>query len=277
VKLETLASGYGLVEGPTDDGAGGVYFSDVLGGGVYHLFADGRVETVVPKRRGVGGIALHADGGVVVSGRDLVHVRGGATRTVLHVDGVAGWNDLCTDAQGRVYAGALRFAVFDPRAEAVPGECWRVDAEGIGTALFGGIVHANGVAVSSDGRALWLSDTRRNVVVIHDLSPDGRAVDRREIRVEGGGSPDGLALDEAGCAWVAIAGGGRVDRLTPEGRVDRSFSVPARVVTSLCFAGTERRDLVVVTADNAEDPARRGTIFRGRIDVAGAPVHPARV
>ena len=39
-------------------------------------------------------------------GRDLVHVREAhEPRTVLHVDGVAGWNDLCTDASGRVYAG----------------------------------------------------------------------------------------------------------------------------------------------------------------------------
>src|SRR5688572_11654660 len=72
VEFETLASGYGLVEGPTVDADGNLYFSDVIGGGVYRLDAAGGIDTVVPKRRGVGGIALHADGGVVASGRDLV-------------------------------------------------------------------------------------------------------------------------------------------------------------------------------------------------------------
>jgi sugar lactone lactonase YvrE len=53
--------------------------------------------------------------------------------------------------------------------------------------------------------------------------------------------------------------------------------VPARVVTSLCFAGNDRRDLVVVSADNTEAPERKGSIFRTRVAVAGAPVHPARL
>src|SRR5262245_14607313 len=112
MQFEVLASGYGLVEGPNEDAAGAIVFSDVLGGGVHRVDPSGAVSTVVPKRRGVGGIALHADGGVVCSGRDIVHVRDGVTRTLFGIPGLPGWNDLCTDAAGRVYAGALRFPVF---------------------------------------------------------------------------------------------------------------------------------------------------------------------
>ena len=35
MELETLASGYGLIEGPRVDAEGGLYFSDVHNGGVY--------------------------------------------------------------------------------------------------------------------------------------------------------------------------------------------------------------------------------------------------
>src|SRR5437764_1395418 len=52
--VESLASGYGLVEGPTVDADGNLYFSDVLGGGVYRRAPGGDITTVVPKRRGVG-------------------------------------------------------------------------------------------------------------------------------------------------------------------------------------------------------------------------------
>ncbi len=45
--FETLASGFGLVEGPTADDRGGLFFSDVLKGGVYRLDASGVLETVV--------------------------------------------------------------------------------------------------------------------------------------------------------------------------------------------------------------------------------------
>src|SRR5262249_19002192 len=75
MKLETLCCGYGLIEGPREDGAGNLHFSDVTNGGVYRRSADGAIATVVPRRRGVGGIALHASGGLVISGKDVCHVR----------------------------------------------------------------------------------------------------------------------------------------------------------------------------------------------------------
>jgi xylono-1,5-lactonase len=276
VSFEILASGYGLVEGPTEDPDGAIVFSDVLGGGVYRVDRGGKVETVVPKRRGVGGIALHADGGVVCSGRDIVHVRGGETRTLFGIPGLPGWNDLCTDAEGRIYAGALRFAVFDPNAQPVPGECYRIDAAGQAEALYGGVLHGNGIGFSPDGRTLYHSDTRAGVIFVHDLDRSGAAGRRRTWEMNDG-QPDGLAVDVEGGVWVASAGGGRVDRYLTSGRVERSVRVPARIVTSVCFAGRDRCDLIVTTADHAEHPDLRGCVLRTRVAVAGAPVHPARI
>jgi gluconolactonase len=273
--FETLASGYGLVEGPTWAPDGSLYFSDVLGGGVYRRDPGGAVETVIPKRRGVGGIALHAAGGLVVGGRDLIHVKDGATRTLLSLPDLPGWNDLCTDARGRVWAGSVRFAVFDRNAEPVAGECWRLEGGGHATPVYDDVLHANGIALSPGEDWMAHSDTRRSCLWVHDLDPAGNPSGRRAFAVDG--LPDGLAFDAAGCVWVAIAGGGRVDRFTPDGRVDRSLAVPARMVTSCCFAGDDLRDLIVVTADHAEQPERKGSVLRTRVDVAGASVQPARV
>src|SRR5215216_1448771 len=108
MSLETLAFGYGLIEGPRADAAGHLYFSDVPNGGVYRRSPDGTIATVVPKRRGVGGIALHADGGIVVSGRNIAHVRDVHTRLLYAPEDVPGFNDLFTDQRGRVYAGTIR-------------------------------------------------------------------------------------------------------------------------------------------------------------------------
>jgi sugar lactone lactonase YvrE len=180
VLADVLASGFGLAEAPTLEPGGALLFSDVLGGGVHRL-EGGSATTLVPKRRGVGGIALHADGGVVVSGRAIVHVCNGESRTILDVDGVAGWNDLCTDSAGRVYAGALRFAVFDPSATPVPGELWRIDTDGTATVLYGDVIHANGVGLSPDERTIYHSDSRANQIIVHDLTEDGTATRRRAI------------------------------------------------------------------------------------------------
>jgi gluconolactonase len=266
---EVLAHGYRLAEAPTIDVDGSLVFSDVLAGGVYRLDASGSVTTVVPKRRGVGGIAIHADGGIVCSGRDVIHVRAGLdARTLLHVDGVLGWNDLCTDATGRVLAGALRFAVFDPDAEAVPGEVHRVDPEGRDTVLFGDVVHANGIACSPDGSTVYASDTRRQRVIEFDVESSVR----REFDLSALGHPDGMALDEHGAIWVALVSGGIV-RLTPDGGVDRRIEPPSTFTTSLCFAG---HDLCVTTGGHT-DADLGGCVLRTTVAVAGAPVAPARV
>ena len=73
-KVDIVVSGYGLLEGPRHDSKNGLYFCDSHNGGVFRLDGAGKVETIIPKRRGVGGIALHADGGLVVSGRNICHV-----------------------------------------------------------------------------------------------------------------------------------------------------------------------------------------------------------
>ena len=120
--IETLASGYGLIEGPRAAADGSIYFSDVHNGGVRRLAPDGTIDIVVPKRRGVGGIALHADGGIVVSGKNICHVRDGVTRILYERDDVGGFNDLFTDQRGRVYVGSgnLLFAPFDAKEAYFP-------------------------------------------------------------------------------------------------------------------------------------------------------------
>jgi gluconolactonase len=275
MKIETLAFGYGLIEGPRVDGAGNLYFSDVTNGGVYRRRPTAEIDTVVPKRRGVGGIALHADGGLVISGKNICHVKDGTTRILFARDDAPGFNDLFTDALGRVYTGTMKSDPFNVEGERVLGECWRIDAEGKGTLLYGGVSLTNGIGFSPDGKRIYHCDTAQACVLVHELDAAGRAKPLTPIRVEGG--PDGLAVDAEGGIWVALYQAGAVQRYTPDGRPDRRIAVPAQAVTSLCFGGADLRDLYVVTADNTDDPARKGSIFRTRSDVAGLPAPFARI
>src|SRR5512138_894310 len=71
MQFETLATGYGLLEGPRTDEQNRLYYSDVRGGGVFRRNPDGRIETLIPERKFVGGIALNASGGMLVTGRSL--------------------------------------------------------------------------------------------------------------------------------------------------------------------------------------------------------------
>src|SRR6516164_2439411 len=110
--IEVLATGYGLLEGPRVDDQNRLCFSDVPNGGVYRRHSDGRIETVIPKRRGVGGIAFNRGGGLVVSGRGLIlfNDQSGETRelfTQWEGKPFSGINDIQPDESGSVYCGTL--------------------------------------------------------------------------------------------------------------------------------------------------------------------------
>jgi len=273
--LEVLAWGYGLVEGPRADDKGNLYFSDVHKGGVHRRGPDGAIETVVPKRRGVGGISFHADGGLVISGRNICHVRDGETR-VLFAPDAPGLNDLFVDAKGRVICGTMRSDPFAAEGPRTPGECYLVDAEGSASELYGDVALTNGIGLSPDGSVLYHSDSTRGVWA-HDY--DDGAVSGRRLFVEGDGlMPDGLAVDESGVVWVADVSGSRSLRgFSPDGSEVARIAVPARMVTSVCFGGADRRDLYIVTGDNTEDASREGTIYRTRAEVPGCAVAAATI
>jgi len=275
--LKTLVYGYGLLEGPRVDANDNLYFSDVPNGGVYRRSPSGEVSTVIPRRRGVGGIALHADGGVVVSGKNICHVKDGQTRILFQRDDIPGFNDIFTDSAGRVYVGSLRSDPFKEGAR-TPGELWRVEGEGKATEMYGNVGLTNGIGFSPDGKMIYHADSAGPHLIVHDVAPNGTMTNRRAIaQMESGTIPDGLCVDEAGCIWVAVYGGRCVTRYTPDGKLDRKIEVPAKAVTSVCFGGKDRRDLYIVTADNTEVPDRKGTIFRTRVETPGVSVPLARV
>ena len=274
--MDAIAWGYTFLEAPRADEYGRVYFSDIIAGGIYRWSPDGTVETVIPKRRGVGGLVLHADGGVVVSGRDVCHVRDGESRLLLTVDGAVGFNDLTTDAEGRVYVGSMRSAAMQLEGR-VPSELWRIDGEGRGVELYGGVEFPNGVGFAPGGRTLYHSNYSAGAVLAHDLADEGSAVGRRVFARVPRGHPDGLAVDAEGGVWVALGDGGAVARFAPDGTLERTIDVPATFVTSLCFGVRDPHDLFVVTTDNTGDATRGATVFRTRSDVPGLVVPPARV
>ncbi|MGH2812862.1 MAG: SMP-30/gluconolactonase/LRE family protein, partial [Actinomycetota bacterium] len=252
-----------------------LYYADSLGGGFYRRTPDGRIDTLASGRPGIGGLALHAAGGVVVSGAELVHIKDGQTRVLLKADG-ARFNDLEPNADGAVYAGAVRWNAWAGESPK-PGELWKVSPGGESEVAYGNVLLANGLGFSPDGGVMYHSDTSAQTIIVHDIADDGSLANRRNLASIDRGFPDGLAVDEDGGIWVALFQGGAVIRFLPDGSLDRTLEVPATMVTSLFFGGPDRRDLYITTADNTENPEKAGCIFRTRSEVPGVAVPRARV
>src|ERR1700761_2627612 len=103
-KLARLASGFGLLEGARWYPEHGLVFSDMTRGGVYRLqpgAAD--PETLIPHRKAIGGLVAHADGGFVVSGRNISVKAADGTTTVLleAAPDEQFFNDITADGRGR--------------------------------------------------------------------------------------------------------------------------------------------------------------------------------
>jgi gluconolactonase len=271
-EVERLTEGYQLAEAPVATPAGGVVFSDVLGGGVHEWDpATGEVTVVIPKRRGVGGMAHHRDGGLVVSGRDVSLVADGESRALYVPDegsGITGINDLTVDPDGHVVVGHLRFRPFAGESP-VPGEFVTVDAGGRPTDVIGDVLWTNGCAFSPDGRVFYGCDYQRGVVLAADRREDGSYGPSRIAVASPSGEADGMAVDESGALWVALGARASIGRFTPDGHLDSEVEVPTGFVASLCFGGRDGRDLFITTAARG---GGTGAVFRTRAPVAGAPL-----
>ena len=280
--MQQLATGYGLVEGPTWHPTKGLLYSDVLNGGVFALAEDGTISTIVAHRKGIGGIVLHQDDGLVVGGRNLSYKSfdGASAKVLLDsgvIEGAVGFNDFTTDAKGRIYAGSLAFVVL-VGAVPKPGHLHLIDLDGSVRTLSDGVMLTNGMGFSPDGKLLYHADARDDVIRVYDVDSDGGVGPWRPfVKTPPEAHADGLAVAEDGSIWTAMAHGSRVNVYEPDGALRKSLPVPLPMVTSVCFGGIDLMDLYVVTGSRGGPSDNCGTVYKTRADVPGLPVAASRV
>ena len=239
-----------LLEAPRFGPAGEVVYSDVLAGGMWACSTDGEVRELLGKRRGIGGIVGRADGGWVLSGRNVVHLMpDGEQREILSGEGVCGYNDLGVTPDGNLLAGVLHYRPLAGEPP-LPGRLLSLDPVGGVDLLSEGVTWPNGIGVSPDGQTIYVSDYARGAVLA--IAREGGHT--RELCRSPRGSADGLAVDSEGAVWVALGDGAAVARFLPDGELDDVFPLPAGFVSSLCFGGPDMRDVLIAAADNAFRP-----------------------
>ncbi|MGH2365081.1 MAG: SMP-30/gluconolactonase/LRE family protein [Chloroflexota bacterium] len=227
-----------------------------------------------------GSFGLRAAGGAIVAQRASVHLfdfaSGRLTRTLCAMpDEVARPTNRLNDGKvapdGRFWVGSI-----DDRPQRQPvAALYRVDADGTCARMRDGITGSNGLAWSPDGRVMYHADTSAREVSAYDYDvASGGIANRRTFHTftEVTGFPDGAAMDAEGYYWVAGVRGGRVNRLAPDGTLERYIEVPVRFPTMPCFGGPDLRTLFITSLDRgtADDP-QGGTLYTLGVDVPGLP------
>ena len=125
------------------------------GGGVFRRGPNGEIETLIADRKFVGGIALNAGGGILVTGLSLAHwdEQSGALRDIFaewQGKPLFGLNDLTMDDQGSIWVGSFGCDIhtFDFKSTPPPGSLFRIDPPGQVTHLWEGVEVTNGLGFS---------------------------------------------------------------------------------------------------------------------------------
>jgi sugar lactone lactonase YvrE len=205
------------------------------------------------------------------------------------------FNDGKCDPQGRFWAGSL----YEPKDQPLGVLCM-LDGQGLHD-MQGGVVTANGLAWSPDGRTAYWADTAAHQVrafdvdtatgqlsgvrVFHQMPPKPAGwVWGSEARnmPQYGGRPDGAAVDSEGCYWSAQYEGQRLLRLSPAGEVLAEVATPVPCPTMPCFGGPDLKTLFITTSRQGRSPQElaqypgAGCVFAMRVEVAGLLVNGYR-
>jgi sugar lactone lactonase YvrE len=263
---------------------------DILGKQIHRgtLAADGSLDELrtISLDRHVGAVAPALGGGYVVAAgpgflfvnedgsvRDLAQPEAGRTDVRM--------NDGACDAQGRFWAGTM---AYDESPCA--GALHRLELDGSCTTVLTGLTIANGIGWSCDSSTMYLNDSGTGCVETFDFDSDSGSITNRRTLVHSdqpGVVPDGLTVDEEDGIWVALWGGGAVNRYAPDGSLLARLELPVERPTSCAFGGPERATLFVTSArEGLDDDALLRQPDCGRVfaisglGVRGLPCHPYR-
>jgi sugar lactone lactonase YvrE len=191
------------------------------------------------------------------------------------------FNDGKCDALGRFWVGTMCEPVRPAKGTL---QCF---SDGALRSHFDGVSISNGLAWSPNARTMYWADTLANTVFAFDFDAERGTLSRRRewlvfappSSADFMGYPDGAAVDREGCYWVAMYGGQRVLRYSPDGELLRQVHLPVRCPTMPAFGGDDLRTLYITSAREnrpAEELAAQplaGCVFALAVDVPGLPVN----
>lgn len=258
-KLEKLWDQGSFTEGGALGQDGAILFSDI-GDRIMRFDPTSKAVTVFREPSGrANGLIFDPQGRLIVAegantggGRRVsITERDGKVRTL--ADRYQGKrfnspNDVAVDRKGRVYVSDPRYVGDEPREldfEAV----FRIDPDGQVVRLETTARKPNGLAISPDGKTLYVADngSARRVLLALPLDEDGGVGSPRVLLDFGDGrGVDGLTVTTDGRLVVTAGNGpkGGAYILTPEGKPAGFIPTP-EAPSNVEFGGPERKTLYI--------------------------------
>ncbi len=190
-------------------------------------------------------------------------------------------NDGKADKVGRFWFGSL-----DKTGQFLPqGSLYCLDVDGSLTRVRTGMRIPNTIDFSPDGMRMYVSDSheRRIEVMDYDLTTGEASASRTFLETPEGTMPDGCCIDAEGAIWVAIIGGGRIERRLPDGSLHTVIELPVSRPTMPMLGGPDGRTMFItcqrrlLSPDALKHEPLAGDLLAVRVDVPARPVNLAAV
>ena len=243
---------------------------------------DGKTNTVLWTQEGCGPSAL-----VQIEGGDFlvtcydsgtiarVSAKGETIATYdKDADGgtLLGPNDLTLDGKGGAY-----FTASGPwESGPIVGHVYHIDANGKIVSVADDLHYANGIALSHDGKTLYVIESEAARVIQFTVADDGSLSDRRlfvrhsdlGMMHEGWAQPypDGMKLDSKGNLFIGHYSAAQILVVSPEGKVIGEILVPSSAAPNLAFSADESTVYVMSVYDTTNPP------YMGKVYAAKNPL-----
>ena len=182
-----------------------------------------------------------------------------------------GINDVVVTLDGGAYATV--FGPYQGVPTAVAGKIlYLAPGSGKWVEVANDLNYANGIGISPDQRTLYVSETVGNCILRFGVNPDGSLKDRANFALlnlltpnkhdDWWLGPDSMKIDGKGNLYVAQWFGGKVLKISPDGKLLHVFEVTAGDGTTNVAFGPDEKDLYVTVVKDPNDPQAKGNIVR---------------
>ena len=180
-----------------------------------------------------------------------------------------GPNDLAPDGRGGIY-----FTTSGSHGTAIDGKVFYIAADGTITLKAGDVHNANGLALSKDGKILYLVETDENRLLKFKVGADGALSDRRifvnlddltghVVHVW----PDGVKIDSRGDIYIGQSArdlhvplAGVIFIVDSQGKLLRKLTLPSLQVPNFAFSPDEKT-LYVTAVDQIDKSPYLGKVY----------------
>jgi gluconolactonase len=180
-----------------------------------------------------------------------------------------GPNDLAPDAHGGIY-----FTASGHPGPAIDGKVFYIAADGTITQAAIDLHNANGLAVSTDGKILYVVETEEHRLLQFNIGPNGVLSDRRvfvnldELTHHAAPIwPDGVKVSSQGELYIGqsprdlhAALLGQIFVLDAQGKLLRTLTLPSPKVPNLAFSPDEKT-VYVMALDQIDAPPYHGKVY----------------